>query len=116
MGRGKDVFFLARRKILSVAEETGKIQVISRESPLWWGSNEPLPAKEVGAPLPGISELHPKRVGLDSLVACLTKGSSATLSTPEALWLSGISEGEERDKLGKEREKGDNRVFVYAVP
>lgn len=80
------------------------------------GTHEPLPAEAVGAPLPGILVFYPKRVGLDSQVACLTKGSSATLSTPEALWLSRISEGEERDKLGKEREKGDNRAFVYAVP
>lgn len=80
------------KRTASVDEETGKIQVISMESSKV-GTHEPLSAEEMGIPLPGIPELHPKRVGPDSQWPVQHKRSSATLSTPEALFLSRISEG-----------------------
>ena len=46
MGRRKDVSFLARKRTKSVAEETGKIQVISRESPLQWEPMNPFHLKK----------------------------------------------------------------------
>lgn len=115
MGRKEDMLFLARKRTKSVAEETGKIQVISRESPPVVGNQEPLLAEEVGVPLPEILELHPRRVGLDSRVACPTQVKFCHFAITRNSGCQGCLREKTGERVELWKEEGD-RTFVYSVP